>query len=97
MTCDHLIDLERAVAAAGHRETFRGTPWSENCREWVYFDCVLPAVAIRERFGLADCVRDHVHRGTHDGSEAGFYCEVHKDGVMGLHPNVRPDAPRFVP
>lgn len=97
MTCEHLIELEKAIAAAGFRETFRGAAWSGNCREWVYFDCVLPTDAIRSAFDFADCVKDHVHRGTHDGQEAGFVCEIHKDGVMGLHPDAQPDAQRFIP
>ena len=36
MTCEHLIELERAIIAAGIRETSRGQAWSRNCREWVY-------------------------------------------------------------
>lgn len=97
MTCEHLIELERAIAAGGFKETFRGAAWSRNCREWVYFDCVLPIDAIRKAFALADCVKDHEHRGTHDGQEAGFICEIHHDGVMGHHPGARPDARRFAP
>ena len=97
MTCEHLNRLEQAIAAAGFEETFRGAAWSKNCREWVYFDCVLPSDAVRIAFGRAECVRDHAHRGTHDGQESGFVCEVHKDGIMGHHPGVRPDAKRFIP
>lgn len=84
MTCEHLIELEKAIAAAGFRETFRGAAWSDNCREWVYFDCVLPVDLIRSAFALAECVTDHSHLGTHDGREAGFVCEIHEDGVMGI-------------
>ncbi len=97
MTCEHLIRLEQAIAAAGIDETFRGTAWAQNCREWVYFDCVLPSSAIRKAFSLAQCVKDHAHRGTHDGEEAGFVCEIHKDGIIGHHPDARPDAKRFIP
>jgi hypothetical protein len=97
MTCEHLIQLEEAIAAAGFEETFRGAAWSKNCREWVYFDCVLPTDEIRKAFGFAECVVDHSHRGTHDGQESGLVCEVHKDGVMGHHPDACPDAKRFVP
>lgn len=87
MTCEHLKELERAIIAAGFRETFRGKAWSDNCREWVYFDCYLASEAIRGKFELADCVKDHAHIGTHDGQESGFVCTIHKDGVMGLHPD----------
>lgn len=97
MVCEHLIALERAIASAGFKETYRGAVWSDNCREWVYFDCELPAVAIRQAFALADCVKDHVHRGTHDGQEAGFVCQIHKDGVMGHYPGALASAPRFLP
>jgi hypothetical protein len=95
MTCGHLIQLERAIAAAGIEETFRGAPWAKDCREWVYFDCILPAAELREAFALADCVRDHAHLGTHDGQESGFVCEIHKDAVMGHHPDAQPGARRF--
>jgi hypothetical protein len=97
MTREHLKPLEQAIATAGFEETFRGASWSKNCREWVYFDCVLPGDIIRKAFGFADCVKDHVHRGTQDGQESGFVCEIHNDGIMGHHPGARPDAKRFIP
>ena len=96
MICEHLIELEKAITAAGFRETFRGAAWSQNCREWVYFDCVLPLDRIREKFQFAECVKDHSHCGTHDGQEAGFVCVIHKDGVMGQHPE-DPNAKRYMP
>ena len=86
MTCEHLIALERALIGAGMKETSRGQAWSQNCREWVYFDCFLPLKPLRQKFQLADCVEDHEHRGTHDGQESGFVCTVHNDGIMGHHP-----------
>ena len=97
MTCEHLIELEKAVATAGFRETFRGRAWSENSREWVYFDCILSNSAIRKKFRLAECVKDHAHLGTHDGQESGFVCEIHKDAVMGHHPDVDSGKPWFTP
>ena len=57
MTCEHLIELEKALLNAGARETSRGRAWSKNSREWVYFDCVLSNESIRQQFKLADCVR----------------------------------------
>jgi len=86
MVCEHLRPLELALIAAGFRETYRGSPWSRNCREWVYYDCVLTLPELRKRFLLSSCVSDHVHRGTHDGTEAGFVCDEHHDAVMGVHP-----------
>jgi hypothetical protein len=83
MTCEHLNSLEAAMHAAGLRETFRGQPWSDNCREWVYFDCWIDLAAVRERHVLAECVHDHIHRGTHDGSERGLVCAQCHDALMG--------------
>jgi hypothetical protein len=83
MTCEHLRALEQAILESGIRETSRGQAWSENCREWVYFHCFIATAAVRERFPLEGCVRDHEHRGTHDGSERGFICEQCHDGLMG--------------
>lgn len=97
MTCEHLAELENAIIGAGFEETYRGAAWSRNCREWVYFDCILSVEAIRAAFDLADCVRDHAHVGTHDGQEAGLVCEIHHDALMGHHPLARPGAARFSP
>lgn len=86
MICEHLSALEKELQARGVRETARGQVWSKNCREWVYFDCLLDREALRARFKFAACVEDHEHRGTHDGSEAGFVCTACHDAVMGVHP-----------
>ncbi|MCG3181219.1 MAG: hypothetical protein BIFFINMI_03594 [Phycisphaerae bacterium] len=94
MTCEHLRELEAALIAAGIEETCRGQVWSDNCREWVYFRCVLDRPALRRRFRLADCILDHEHLGTHDGQEAGFVCEACHDAVMGSHPQ-HPAGPTF--
>lgn len=88
--CEHLRRLEEELQAGGITETYRGQAWSENCREWVYFACVLDLAALRARFDLAPCVIDHQHRGTHDGSEAGFVCAQCHDAIMGAHPDVAP-------
>lgn len=94
MTCDHLRAIEQAILAHGIKETSRGQAWSDNCREWVYFDCLIDLQGVRSKFTLAECVRDHVHHGTHDGSERGFYCERCRDGVMGLF-EPTPGSPVF--
>jgi hypothetical protein len=88
MLCRHLADLE-AELQGSYAETYRGRPWSRNCHEWVYFDCVLDREAIRARLSLASCVLDHEHRGTVEGAEAGFVCEVDQDAIMGVHPDLR--------
>jgi deoxyribodipyrimidine photolyase len=86
MTREHLKALEQELTAAGIKETYRGQAWSDNCREFVYFDCVLDRESIRRRLKHADCIRDSDYLGTHMGSEYGFYCEQCQDGIMGAHP-----------
>jgi hypothetical protein len=95
MVCEHLAPLEAALLRAGIAETFRGRAWTQNCREWVYFACVLDRVAVRVQFCLPPCVEDHIHRGTHDGSEAGFVCTLCWDGVLGAHPSCAGKLPVF--
>jgi hypothetical protein len=86
MVCEYLAVLERELSSAGVRITYRGKPWTERCREWVYFDCCLDRAALRARLALPECVEDHEHWGTHDGQEAGFVCSACDDAVMGIHP-----------
>lgn len=85
MTCKHLRQLETEIIQAGIRETFRGKAWTDNCREWIYFDCYLDRKSLRKRMAFADSVLDHEHLGTHDGQEAGFECTQCHDGIMGVH------------
>ena len=92
--CEHLRPLESALLAAGMEETFRGQAWSTNCREWVYFRCVLNRRSLRDRFALPACVIDHEHLGTHDGMEAGFVWRGCNDGIMGSHPK-HPSGPEY--
>ena len=85
MLCEHLRPLEEAILARSIRETFRGKPWSMNCREWVYFDCFIDTAAVQRAFTLPACVIEHVHRGTHDGQERGFVCSTCHDAIMGRY------------
>ena len=85
MVCEHLRQLEQAIKARQIRETYRGQAWSENCREWVYFDCFIDLEAVRRCLGLDPCVVDHAHRGTHDGQERGFVCSTCNDAIMGRY------------
>jgi hypothetical protein len=87
MLCEHLTPLEHELHAAVIQETFRGQAWSSNCHEWVYFACFLDRPTIRARMQLAECVKEHEHRGTHDGQEAGFVCAACNDAIMGVHPS----------
>lgn len=95
MVCEHLADLERSLLAAEIPVTCRGSVWSENCREWIYFDCYLDRPAIRAEFLFASCVEDHEHLGTHDGKESGFVCAICHDGIMGVHPTDRAGKTSF--
>ncbi len=95
MTCEHLVGLEQELIAQGHKETFRGRAWSDNVREWVYFEVCLDLPSVRERFKFDECVIEHEHLGTHDGQEAGFVCTLHQDGVMGRHPKHCEGVPKF--
>ena len=88
MVCEHLSALEHDLLERGIEVTYRGQAWSDNCREWVYFSCRLDLTALRARFAFPPSVEDHIHRGTHDGAEAGFVCTICHDGVMGGHPDV---------
>ena len=83
--CEHLIDIERELKAQGFKETFRGQPWSKNCREWVYYDCYLDTKSIRNRFKLPDFVIDHSNDDPRSGLEAGLVCEQCHDAIVGAH------------
>jgi hypothetical protein len=81
--CEHLQSLENELITRGIPETFRGQPWSRNCREWVYFTCHFDLVAIRSRLSLPACVVDQVNDDPKSGTEQGFCCMEHFDAVMG--------------
>ena len=83
--CEHLQPLVDHLIATGNMVTFAGQAWSDNCRLWVYFNCILNIETLRQKFNLAPCVKLHSHRGTHDGAETGFVCWEHQDGVMGRY------------
>jgi len=95
MVCEHLAQLEQALIATNIPITFRGQPWTSNCREWVYFACWLDRPAIRARFALLPCVIDHDHQGTHDGQESGLVCTACHDAIMGAHAEYRAALPVF--
>jgi hypothetical protein len=84
MVCEHLAPLETALLESGARETTRGQVWTDNCREWIYFDVVLDTAALRRRFALAACVDVHENTDPRSGVERGLVCTAGHDGVMGL-------------
>ncbi len=85
MVCEHLANLEQELIARKIPETYRGRPWSRNCREWVYFDCFLDTASIRKRLKLDECVEDHVNHDTKSGVERGLACNVHHDAIVGAY------------
>lgn len=82
--CEHLSKLENELVERGVRVTSRGAPWSKNCREWVYFACVLDRASLRKRFDFAACVVDHENTDPRSGVERGLVCEEHFDAIMGV-------------
>lgn len=83
MTCEHLRALEAELIGAGIRETYRGTPWSQNCREWVYFDIAFDTAALTKRLQFAPCIEGHENRDAKSGTERGFVCTICNDTIMG--------------
>ena len=69
-----------------------GRAWSTHTREWVYYEAVLDRPALRSRFALSELVKDHSCRDSKAGSEYGFVCSEHEDGIMGLHPELAAGA-----
>lgn len=83
MVCEHLRPLEQALLNAGIEETFRGQAWSQNCREWVYFDTVLNTASLKERYAMPGCVEIHENTDPKSGLEHGFVCTLCHDAIMG--------------
>jgi hypothetical protein len=83
--CEHLTFLENELKSKVLKETYRGQPWSDNCREWVYYDCVLDVEKLKLRYNFASCVTISRNDDQRSGRELGFYCEQCHDAVMGLH------------
>jgi hypothetical protein len=82
--CEHLRPLEEALLDSGVKVTSRGQAWSENCREWVYFDVVLDLALIQQRYQLSPCVTPHENTDPRSGAERGLECTTCHDAVMGL-------------
>lgn len=85
--CEHLQELDEYLMKSGVKETFRGQAWSDNCREWVYYDCVLDIEKLKAQFNFPPFIVLHENTDPKSGTEKGFFCEECLDGIMGLHPN----------
>ena len=91
--CEHLAPVEAYLRSMGAEVYSVCTPWSKNCRRWVYFEnVVIDGAGLIERLKLPACVTVHSHRGTHDGAEQGLVCGEHHDAVMGAHPETAAGA-----
>lgn len=84
--CEHLIKVEEYIKSKGIPEYWRGQPWTANCREWIYFDCLLSPKDLIDKLKLDPCVQVHDYFDIKAGAELGLFCTVCKDGVMGVHP-----------
>lgn len=82
----HLKQLGDYIISKGIKETWRGQPWSEHCREWIYFDCLLDVETLIKKFQFDSCITIHDYFDPKMGSELGFVCELCNDGIMGHHP-----------
>lgn len=85
MICKHLQPIEAEVLKLNLKETYRDKTWPDEVGEWVFYDCYIDTKSLLKRLKLDDCVSVHEHLGTHDGCENGFVCNIHKDGIMGVH------------
>jgi hypothetical protein len=85
--CEPLQPLEDYIKAQKIPEIFRGQAWSDNCREWVYFDCVLEPESLKAKFHLPSFVTTHENTDEKSGTELGLVCTHCNDAIMGLHPN----------
>lgn len=85
--CEHLYTLDHELKTKGIKETYRGQAWSKNCREWVYYDCILDLDKLQTRYDFPDLINRHVNDDMKSGTESGFVCSLCNDAVMGLHPD----------
>ena len=84
--CEHLQPVTDYLKKESIPVTYRGQPWSKNCREWVYYDCVLKPEELKAKFGLERMVVVHDYEDVKVGSELGLVCNECWDGVIGIHP-----------
>ena len=94
--CEHLTELENYIKEQNITETYRGQAWSDNCREWVYFDCYFDIDMLRQKFNLPDFIKHHVNNDYKSGLEEGFVCELCNDAIMGLNRNFERDDNRKI-
>jgi len=94
--CEHLIPLENELKSRGIKETYRGQAWSNNCREWAYYDCYFDVGHLRERFHFPEFVKHHFNDDPRSGLEEGLVCMQCYDAVVGLNSRFELDSNKVV-
>jgi hypothetical protein len=94
--CEHLIELDYYIKSKNIKEIFRGKAWSKNCREWVYYDCILNIDKLKEKFNLNNCVEIHEYNDIKVANELGFYCNNCKDAVIGFSQNNKEASKKII-
>ena len=84
MVCEHLINLDQELSSSFANETSRGKAWTNNCREWVYYDVVLDISSLENRFNFSSCIEIQENNDPRSGLEKGFVCKTCNDAIMGL-------------
>ena len=85
--CAHLKPVEDYLLSKGYKEIYRGQVWSNNCREWIYFNTVLQPKELINQFKLESFIIIHDYEDIKVGAELGLECTICKDAIMGYHPN----------
>ncbi|QQR99025.1 MAG: hypothetical protein IPK18_05815 [Sphingobacteriales bacterium] len=85
--CTHLKPIEDFLKSKGYVETYRGQVWSNNCREWIYFNTILQPKELITQFKLGSFITIHDYEDIKVGSELGLECTLCKDAIMGYHPS----------
>lgn len=69
--CEHLQKAEDYLLSQGFIITWRGQPWSDNCREWVYFDSILATEELKTKLPPDACIETHEYYDMKAGPEPG--------------------------
>jgi len=87
--CEHLNKFELDLRIQGITTQHDGRSWwkPKEPGHWVYFNCFLEPVSLRERFKLPKFVEYASYDGRAAGQEAGFICSKCHSAVMGVHEN----------
>jgi hypothetical protein len=72
---------------------WQGRPWSANCREWIYYNCLFDPQALKQRLSLCEHIIVHEYNDVKVAAERGLFCPQCNDAVMGKHPaNIAADT-----